>query len=202
MDGAADRLAAQGLHVLTVGVDGDLHQPAGGKVQALVHIHGAGHAIGTGHLHALEHIRAVFFGQAAGGSLHHTVEHAVGFLASQNGHRLVVHTQQQGDHLPHSAAVEGREDRCRCRGSQRVAGACHCHTGGGAGAGRDRRDAARRLVGVDPDRSGAGAVIVDIVGVQSGICGHGIIAVDRRRDKGQLGGAIGHKGALHTAEQH
>ena len=140
--------------------------------------------------------------QAAGRSLHHAIEHAVGFLASQNSHRLVVHAQQQGDHLPHSAAVEGREDRCRCRGSQCIAGACHCHTGGGAGAGRDRRDAARRLAGVDPDRSGAGAVIVDIVGVQSGICGRGIIAVDRRRDKGQLGGAIGHKGALHTAEQH
>ena len=150
----------------------------------------------------MEHIRAIFLGQAAGGSLHHTVEHAVGFLAGQNGHRLVVHAQQQGNHLPHSAAVEGREDRCRCRGSQCITGACHCHTGGGAGAGRNRRDAARRLARVDPDRSGAGAIVVDIVGVQSGICGHGIIAVDRRRGKGQLGGVIGHKGALHTAEQH
>ena len=138
------------LHALALRGDLDLYQPPLRKVQALVHVHSAGNAIGAHDGDFLQNIRAVLFHQTAGGGLHDTVEHAVGFLAGHDPGSLIVHAQQQGDDLAHAAAVEGGHLGGHRRGAQRIAGACHRYTGGGAGTGRNCRDAASGAAGIDP----------------------------------------------------
>ena len=139
------------LHALALRGDLDLYQPPLRKVQALVHVHSAGNAVGAHDGDFLQNIRAVLFHQTAGGGLHDTVEHAVGFLAGHDPGSLIVHAQQQGHDLTHAAAVQGGHLRGHGRGAEGVGAARHGHGRRGAGAGRDCRDAACRAAGIDPD---------------------------------------------------
>ena len=127
---------------------------------------GAGHAVGAGHRDALHHIGAVLLDQAPGRVLHHAVKDLLGLLAGQHLHHLVVHPQQQGDHLTHAPAVEGGDLGGGRRSAQGVFGACHRDGGGSAGRGGHRRDPARGLAGVDPQGPGVLAVIIDVVGLR------------------------------------
>ena len=150
----------------------------------------------------MQHVCAVILHKAAGGGLHHAVEHAVGFLAGDHIGYLVVHAQQQGDHFAHAAAVQGGDLRCHGRAAQTVGAACHGQRSGRTGAGRYCRDAACGAAGVDPHRLQALAVIVHIVLVQLCRGGGLIVAVDAHRRKGQLGALLRHKGTLAALEQH
>ena len=139
------------LHILAVRAYGDLHQPARREIQALIHIHGAGNAIGAEDGHFLQHVRAVLLDEAAGGGLDDAVEDTVGLLAGHDAGGLIVHAQQQGHDLTHAAAVQGGHLRGHGRGTEGVGAARHGHGRRGAGAGRDCRDAACRAAGIDPD---------------------------------------------------
>ena len=202
VDGAADRFGRDGGHLLPLGGHADLHQPAGGVVQAFVDVHGADDTVGAHHRDLLQHIGAVILYKAAGGGLHHAVEHAVGLLAGDHIGYLVVHAQQQGDYFAHAAAVQGGDLGCHSRAAQPVSATRHGQRGGRAGAGRYRRNAACGAAGVDPHRLQALAIIVHVVLVQ--FCrGRGlIVAVHAQRRKGQLGPLLCHKGALAALEQH
>ena len=202
VDGTADRFGLDGGHLLSLGGHADLHQPAGGIVQAFVDVHGAGDAVGAHHRDLLQHVCAVILHKAAGGGLHHTVEHAVGFLAGDHIGYLVVHAQQQGDYFAHAAAVQGGDLGRHSRAAQTVGAARHGQCGRCAGAGRYRGNAACGAAGVDPHRLQAFAVIVHIVLVQLCRSGGLIVAVDAHRCKGQLGALLRHKGTLAALEQH
>ena len=202
VDGAADRFGLDGSHLLPFGGHVDLHQPAGGVVQAFVDIHSAGNAVGAHHRDLLQHVCAVILYKAAGSGLHHAVEHAVGFLAGDHIGYLVVHAQQQGDHFAHAAAVQGGDLGRHGRAAQRVIAARHGQRGRRAGAGRYCRDAACGAAGVDPHRLQALAVIVHVVLVQLCRSRGLIVAVDAHRRKGQLGALFCYKGTLAALEQH
>ena len=202
VDGAADRFGLDGGHLFPFGGHTDLHQPAGGVVQAFVDVHGADDAVGAHHRDLLQHVCTVILYKTAVGGLHHAVEHAVGFLAGDHIGYLVVHAQQKGDHFAHAAAVQGGDLGRHGRAAQRVIAARHGQCGRCAGTGRYRRNAACGAAGVDPHRLQALAVIVHIVLVQLCRGRDLIVAVDAHRRKGQLGVLLCHKGALAALEQH
>ena len=199
---AADGLVLNGGHVLAFRRHVDAHHPAGGVVQAFVHVHGAGDAIGAHHCYALQHVGTVVLHKGAGGRLHHAIEHAVGLFAGDHIRHLIVHAQQQGDHFAHAAAVQGRDLGRHRRAAQLVAGTGHGHRRGSAGAGRNCCDAACGAAGIDPYRLQTLTVIIHIVFVQFAGLRHLVVAVHAHRCKGQLSALRRHKGSLQAAEQH
>ena len=85
-------------------------QPVG-KIEAFVHVDAPDDTVRAHDRDFLEHIGpVVLFNQVAGGGLDNAIEDAVGLFTGDDAGHLIVHAQQQGDHLAHTAPL--REDTC------------------------------------------------------------------------------------------
>ncbi len=152
-------------------------------VQALVHVHSAGNAIGAHDGDFLQNIRAVLFHKAAGGGLHHAVEHTVGFLAGQDSGTSLFMPSSRVTTSPTPPPF--REDTWEATAELPSCSWCPPPSRTwGAGAGRNCRDAASGAAGVDPQCLQTLAVIIHIVFVQLRRSRRLIVAVDAHGQKG------------------